>query len=98
MYAHTNRQSDMVARLRQGIRDAVQSELGRVRSANRTKAHDDGETIARTEGNAQCDDPRNAARLSSRVERGSGQGHGGHHRNCAVQTWRTDHAADRVKW
>ncbi len=86
----------MVARLRQGIRDAVQGELGRVRSADRTQAHDDGETIARTKGDAQCDDPRNAARLPSRVVGGSGEGHGGHHRNCALQAWRTDHAADRV--
>ncbi len=86
----------MVARLRQGIRDAVQGELGRVRSADRTQAHDDGETIARTKGDAQCDDPRNAARLPSRVVGGSGEGHGGHHRNCAVQAWRTDHTADRV--
>ena len=54
MYAHTNRQSDMVARLRQGFRDAVQGELGRVRSADRTQAHDDCTTIARTQGNAQC--------------------------------------------
>ena len=39
----------MVARLRQGIRDAVTSELGRVRSADRTQANDDGETITRTQ-------------------------------------------------
>ena len=38
----------MVARLRQGFRDAVESELGRVRSADRTKAHDDRTAIART--------------------------------------------------
>lgn len=47
----------MVARLRQGIRDAVQGELGRVRSADRTQAHDDRQTIARTQGNAECHDP-----------------------------------------
>ena len=86
----------MVARLRQGIRDAVTSELGRVRSADRTQANDDGETITRTQGNAQCHDPRNAPRLPSRVERGIGEGHSGHHRNCALQVGRTDHAADRV--
>jgi len=70
----------MVARLRQGIRDAVQGKLGRVRSANRTQANDDGEKIARTQGDAQCDHPRNAPRLPSRVVGGSGEGHGGHHR------------------
>lgn len=87
----------MVARFRQGIRDAVESKLGRVRLADRTQAHDDGETIARTQGNAECDRARNAARLPSRVVRGSGEGHSGHHRNCALQTRRTDHASDRVK-
>ena len=87
----------MVARLRQGFRDAVQGELGRVRSADRTQAHDDGETIARTQGNAQCDGARDAPRLPSRVVGGSGEGHGGHHRNCALQVGRTDHASDRVK-
>ena len=86
----------MVARLRQGFRDAVQGELGRVRSADRTQAHDDRATIARTQGDAECDHPRDAPRLPSRVERGSGEGHGRHHRRCALQTWRTDHAADRV--
>ena len=45
----------MVARLRQGFRDAVEGELGRVRSADRTQAHDDRETIARTQGDAECD-------------------------------------------
>ena len=45
----------MVARLRKGFRDAVESELGRVRSADRTQAHDDRATIPRTQGNAQCD-------------------------------------------
>ena len=55
MYAHKDRQSDMVARLRQGFRDAVKSELGRVRPTDRTQAHDDRETIARTQGDAQCD-------------------------------------------
>ena len=45
----------MVARLRQGLRDAVESQLGRVRSADRTQAHDDRTAIARTQGDAQCD-------------------------------------------